>query len=414
MDGSGCERPERNATRIVCFAFHDFLGGCYTHGSLKRHAEEVRCMEELVQVGERILLCQDLSRSYLLRMKPGATFSTHQGSFRHDDIIGRRPGEWIRSHIGRLMLILRPTTHDLMMKVRRKTNIVYPKDAAQILLRLGIIPGSRVLEVGTGSGALTIALARAVGSAGRIYTYDVREDHLERARQNVSDALLSDRVEFALRGPGDPFAQTGVEAVILDIPQPWDEIEALRETLMLGGRLASLNPTYNQIERLATELHHHGYALIEAEEILFRRILARAGKTRPEQRMVGHTEFLVYAARTGRLPPARGKEADAAEAEESVPEELADTIELVVSSGEAEVQDGDVEAVLPAEALPLPKLAAGGAETSGLCGGLGAGLAGGSAGKAPADLSVSGAVETEFKAGQPLSGALEASKEEAP
>jgi len=255
-------------------------------------------MEEIIQFGERILLVQDTDRSYLIRLDPGGRFSSHFGNFEHDQIVGMRPGQWIRSHKGRAMLLLRPSTADLMMKVKRQTNIIYPKDAAQLLLRCGIVPGTRVLEVGTGSASLTIAMALAVGPTGRIYTYDVREDLQKRGRSNVVAAGLEDRVEFSLRSSGEPFGQTELDVAVLDVPTPWLETEAVAKALKLGGRLASLNPTYNQIEQCAAALEASGcFTLIEAEEILWRKILARSGRTRPEQRMVGHTEFLLYAVR---------------------------------------------------------------------------------------------------------------------
>jgi tRNA (adenine57-N1/adenine58-N1)-methyltransferase len=277
-------------------------------------------MEEIFQFGERVLLVQDTDRSYLIRLEPGGRFSSHHGNYEHDQIAGKRPGQWIASHRGRVMLLLRPSTADLMMKVKRQTNIIYPKDAAQLLLRCGIVPGTRVLEVGTGSGSLTIALALSVGPAGRVYTYDVREDLQRRGRSNVEAAGLADRVEFALRSPGEPFGQEQVDVAVLDVPTPWLEIEAVAKALKLGGRLASLNPTYNQIEQFAAALEESGsFALVEAEEILWRKLLARSGRTRPEQRMVGHTEFLLYAVRAERPPepeppePAPGPEEPAHE-----------------------------------------------------------------------------------------------------
>ena len=269
-------------------------------------------MDDVLQYGQRVLLVQAIDRSYLVRLEPGGRFSSHVGQDQHDRIVGLRPGQWVRSHRGGAMLLLRPSTADLMMKVKRQTNINYPKDVAQLLLHCGIVPGTRVLEVGTGSGSLTIALALSVGPTGRIYTYDVRADLQKRGRSNVVAAGLEDRVEFALREPGEPFGQTDLDVAVLDVPTPWLEVEAVAKALKLGGRLASLNPTFNQIEQCAVALEASGcFALVEAEEILWRRILARAGRTRPEQRMVGHTEFLLYAIRADALLQADASEADA-------------------------------------------------------------------------------------------------------
>lgn len=260
-------------------------------------------MADIVRAGERVLLCQGRSgeKTYVVELQEGGVYSSHLGNFPHDQIVGKSPGQWIYSHLGKPMLLLRPSTRDQMMKVRRKTTIVYPKEAGQILITCGIVPGTRVLEVGTGSGSLTIALALAVGETGHIYSWDVREDHSKQARKNVEKAGLSERVDFGIRGPGEDFDCPEVDVAILDVPQPWNEIEAVCKTLKLGGRLVSLTPTYNQIERFAEVLEESGFAMIEAEELLARRILARPGRTRPDQRMVGHTEFLLFGTRAEQL-----------------------------------------------------------------------------------------------------------------
>jgi tRNA (adenine57-N1/adenine58-N1)-methyltransferase catalytic subunit len=300
-------------------------------------------MEDILQMGERVLLVQDTDRSYMIRLEPGGRFSSHHGNYEHDQIAGKRPGQWIASHRGRAMLLLRPSTVDLMMKVKRQTNIIYPKDAAQLMLHCGIVPGTRVLEVGTGSGSLTIALALAVGPTGRVYTCDVREDLQKRGKSNVLAAGLGDRVEFILRGPGEPFSPEEVDVAVLDVPTPWLEIETVAKSLKLGGRLASLNPTYNQIEQCAAALEASGcFALVEAEEILWRKILARPGRTRPEQRMVGHTEFLLYAVRAE--PLIEAAQPEPAEALEPGPEPLPEAFEPgpEVPENEDPLRDQDV------------------------------------------------------------------------
>lgn len=319
-------------------AFSGLTAYCYIGESKELPASGFPHMDDVFQYGERILLCQEPERSYLIRLEPGGRFSSHYGNYEHDQMVGKRPGQWIRSHRGRPMLMLRPSTADLMMKVKRQTNIIYPKDAAQLMLKCGVVPGSRVLEVGTGSGSLTIALALAVGETGRIYTYDLREDLQKRGRKNVEAAGLDGRVEFALRAPSEPFGQDELDVAVLDVPTPWLEAEAVGKALKLGGRLASLNPTYNQIEQAAVGLEASGlFTFVEAEEILWRRILARAGRTRPEQRMIGHTEFLLYAVRAEPIPT----EPMAAAAEVTIPTTVEEILEPESVGAPAPIEESE-------------------------------------------------------------------------
>ncbi|MBI2166713.1 MAG: tRNA (adenine-N1)-methyltransferase [Candidatus Omnitrophica bacterium] len=259
--------------------------------------EEVKPAESLslIQEGDLVLVWFEDEVSYLVEVARGKKISIHRG----------RPLEteaWIGLEFGSVLdcghalaYLLRPTTEDLMMKANRESGVIYPKDAGFMLLKAGIHAGSKVLEIGTGSGALTLVLAKAVQPTGKIFTYDRREDFMELARKNLRRAKLLDFVSFNKREPREPFAEKVFDAVILDIPTPWEEVEVVREALGGGGSLVSLNPTFNQIERMAEALRQTGFIRIESCELLLRPILAREGKTRPVQRMVSHTEFLVFA-----------------------------------------------------------------------------------------------------------------------
>jgi tRNA (adenine57-N1/adenine58-N1)-methyltransferase len=185
-----------------------------------------------------------------------------------------------------------------MMKASRESGIIYPKDAALLIMKAGIHSGSKVLEIGTGSGSLTMALAQAVAPNGHIFSYDRREDLPKNAYKNIQRAGLSRFVTFCQRQAMEPFSEKDFDAVTLDIPQPWEEVTVVKQALKPGGRLVSLNPTFNQIEKMAETLREQGFILVEARELLEREILARAGKTRPVQRMIGHTEFMLFAVRS--------------------------------------------------------------------------------------------------------------------
>lgn len=213
------------------------------------------------------------------------------------DQIGRPPGGWIE-WAGTRYQLLRPALPDLAAAVRRRAQIVTPKDAQYLLYLAGVGPGDRVGEAGAGSGALTLVLAHAVGSNGRVYSFDRRPDFLDVARANVALAGWTDRVEFALRDVvTDGFGTTDLDAIVLDLPEPWGALAGARAALALGGRLASYSPTYNQVERTVRELDALGFQEIRSLELLERGIHVGQGGTRPEFDMLGHTGFLTGARR---------------------------------------------------------------------------------------------------------------------
>lgn len=254
-------------------------------------------MDPMIKEGDLVLLWFPKEVRYMVQVVRGRQVSIHVGKpLLVDDWIGKSYGEKVLCDHGDAYL-LRPTVEDLMMKASRESGIIYPKDAALLMMRLGIRPGSRVLEVGTGSGSLTTALAQQVAPYGHVDTYDRREDLPKNAVKNVTRAGLAEYVTFHQRSTQEPFARKDYDAVTLDIPEPWAEVPVIKDALAGGGRVASLNPTYNQIERMAETLREHGFIQIECAELLERGILARGGKTRPEQRMCSHTEFILTAIR---------------------------------------------------------------------------------------------------------------------
>lgn len=233
--------------------------------------------------------------SYLVEVIPGRKVGIHCGKpLSIDDWLGKEFGTKVVCEHGEGYL-LKPTVEDLMMKASRESGIIYPKDAAFLMMKAGIGPGSKVLEIGTGSGSLTTALASAVRPHGCVWTFDRRLDLPQNAHKNVTRAGFGPYVIFSQRTSGEPIPEEGFDAVILDIPTPWEEVSVVKKALKGSGRLVSLNPTFNQIERMAEALRREGFLLVESLELLEREILAREGKTRPVQRMVSHTEFLLFA-----------------------------------------------------------------------------------------------------------------------
>ncbi|MCM8776497.1 MAG: tRNA (adenine-N1)-methyltransferase [Candidatus Omnitrophica bacterium] len=250
-----------------------------------------------IKEGDLVLLWFENEVTYLIEVARGKRVGIHCGKpLAVDDWIGREFGEKVICEHGEGYL-LKPSMEDLMMKASRESGIIYPKDAAYLILRAGIHSGSKVLEIGTGSGSLTMALALAVAPNGKVFTYDRRMDLPQNAVRNVNRAGLSDYVSFQQRQTGEPIPEKNFDAAILDIPQPWEEVAVVKEALKPGARLVSLNPTFNQIEKMAEALRHEGFIEVDCMELLQRPILAREGKTRPVQRMVSHTEFLLFAIR---------------------------------------------------------------------------------------------------------------------
>lgn len=257
-----------------------------------------------IAYGDLVLLWFDNEVTYLIEVAPGKKVNIHCGKpLAVDEWIGRKFGERINCEHGYVYL-LRPSLFDLMMKASRESGIIYPKDAAYLIMKAGIVSGAKVLEIGTGSGSLTMALASTVRPAGSVWSYDRRTDLPKNAHKNVTRSGLAPYVVFGQRQQGEPFTETGFDAVILDIPTPWEEIHTVTAALKSGGRLVSLNPTFNQIERMAEAMRSAGFILVESVELLEREILARGGKTRPVQRMVSHTEFMLFGLWPGGAPAA--------------------------------------------------------------------------------------------------------------
>ncbi len=265
---------------------------------METQAPAITGYEERIQEGDLVLLWFDEEEtSYMVEVVRGRKVGIHCGKpLAIDDWIGQPFGLKVICDHGAGYL-LRPSMEDLMMKASRESGIIYPKDAAFLMIWAGIHAGAKVLEVGTGSGSLTMALAQAVAPSGHVFTYDRRTDLPKNAVKNVTRAGLANFVSFEQRQAGEPFPEKGFDAAILDIPQPWEEIAVVKEALKGGGRIVSLNPTFNQIEKSAEAMRQHGFIRVEALELLQRPILAREGKTRPVQRMVSHTEFIVVGVR---------------------------------------------------------------------------------------------------------------------
>ena len=242
-----------------------------------------------------ILLVSDDRKRYLLRLMPGKDWHTHRGRIAHDDLIGQPLGRTVETHTGNRFLLLEPSTADLIRNIKRTTQIIYPKDAAYIVLRLNLHCGRRVVEAGTGSGGLTLALARAVMTEGQVYSYEVRPNMLRLAEHNLDELGLLPYVTLKQRDISEGFDEKDVDALFLDLREPWLFVSQAEAALKDGGFFGSLLPTTNQVSQLLAALDKTSFVNIEVEELLLRPYKPVAERLRPADRMIAHTGYLVFA-----------------------------------------------------------------------------------------------------------------------
>jgi len=222
---------------------------------------------------------------------------THRGIVKHDDLIGLPWGTQIFSHLGSPFFLLQPMLGDILTNLPRNTQILYPKEIGFIMVNMGIGPGQRVIEAGTGSGSMTIALAHAVGDGGKVISYERRPEFQALARKNLTRLGLDHRVEFKLKDIAEGMDDTNADAFFLDVPNPYDYIEQVRGALKPGGFFCSLIPTFNQVEKLLLALQRNKFAFLEMCEVLLRYYKVEPSRLRPTDRMVAHTGFLVFGRR---------------------------------------------------------------------------------------------------------------------
>lgn len=259
-----------------------------------------------IEVGESVLLIDGKGRRYLVKLQVGQTFQYHRGVLAHEEILAAGDGgEVIASGGGRLR-VLRPRLADFILKMQRGAQVVYPKDIGQILVWADIAPGMTILEAGTGSAALTTALARAVGPSGRVVSVEAREDHQATALKTLKRWFgdVPDHVELRLGTVEEVIVDTDADRVILDLPEPWHAAEIAATSLAAGSLLCSYLPTVPQIQTLVETMRSsRAWAEIEVIETLHRTWNVEGRSVRPDHQMVGHTGFLAVARRVTPSPP---------------------------------------------------------------------------------------------------------------
>jgi tRNA (adenine57-N1/adenine58-N1)-methyltransferase len=250
---------------------------------------------QAAQAEDLALLVGRDRKSFVVRLEPGSQLHTHRGVVAHDDLIGTPWGTQLFTHLGYPFMLLRPSTDDLVRGLKRTTQIVYPKDAGYVLMKMNIVPGCRVVEAGTGSGGLALIFAQAVSPTGRVYSYEVRPEMQQLARSNLEEMGLSEFVEFKRRDIAEGFAERDADALFLDLPNPWDYLPQSHAALVSGGFFGCILPTANQVSRLIGALEETHFGLVEVEELMLRPYKAVSARLRPMDRMVAHTGYLIFA-----------------------------------------------------------------------------------------------------------------------
>ena len=249
--------------------------------------------------GDLALLLDRKGRRHLLTLSGDQVFHSHQGRLPHTELIDHTVGGWYRTDRGHTLLAVRPTLGDFVRQMPRGPQIIYPKDLGGIITFADIFPGAMVIEGGLGSGSLTAALLRAVGTAGRVITYEIDESLLPRAMANIQKVIPdSSNLNVKVGDIYQGIAERQVDRVVLDVPEPWQAVATVGDCLLMGGIMLSFLPTILQVHQLVMELNRDSrFQLIEMTETLLRPWHVTQRSVRPEHRMVAHSGFLTTAVR---------------------------------------------------------------------------------------------------------------------
>ena len=260
-------------------------------------------LESVVGEGSVVLLYYDLRRQWLLSVGKGRQFHTHKGFINLDNVLGQPFGCEVKSSLGESFWVLKPTTHDFIMHSVRRTQIMYPKDIGLIILKLGLSSGSKVLEIGTGSGAMTVAAATAVKPNGHVHTYEARAEFAEMAERNITRARVSEYVTIHHGDAGAGLEGENYDAAVIDVGDPWPLIPHIHKVLSGGAPVVSFSPTFNQVEKTTQIFRDVGFVNVHTIECFIREIRAETGKTRPATIMIGHTGYMTFAQKITPLHP---------------------------------------------------------------------------------------------------------------
>ena len=262
-----------------------------------------------LQPGDQVQLTDPKGRMHTITLEPGKQFHTHKGILDHDTLLGGPEGVVVTIGVTSY-LALRPLLSDYVLSMPRGAQVVYPKDAGQVVQMADIFPGAHVVEAGVGSGALSMSLLRAVGESGRLSSYERRADFAEIARRNVERFFGAPHPAWSITvgDLAEALDETDVDRVVLDMLAPWEVLDAVSRALRPGGLVCCYVATTTQLSTTVEALRSHGtFTEPQSWESMVRGWHVEGLAVRPEHRMIGHTGFLCTARRLadGVEPPVR-------------------------------------------------------------------------------------------------------------
>lgn len=249
----------------------------------------------IVKEGDTVYL-RSKKNKFFIKVEKDKIFSTHKGNIDLNQLIGKKYGEIIETHKGEQFLILKPSLFEIILYgIKRNTQIIYPKDSAFITLKLGITDGMKVLESGIGSAGLTIVMANAVKPNGKIYSFEKEEKYIQQAYKNLQLANLEKYVEIQHQSLEESLPENFFDAGFIDVREPWLYIKNIKNSLKNGANVGFLVPTTNQVSKVLESLQEENFLDIEVVELLERHYKPVPDRLRPEDRMVAHTGYLIFA-----------------------------------------------------------------------------------------------------------------------
>jgi tRNA (adenine57-N1/adenine58-N1)-methyltransferase len=249
---------------------------------------------DLIQEGSYLLLSSKKLDTYLIKVTETGEFSTHEGKISFKNIIGKPFGSTAKTHLGATYVLLKPTIADFLKFIKRKTQVLYPKDLGFIILKLNLCSGLRMIECGTGSGSATSAFAFSLYPNGKLYSYEIRPEFTALAKENIKKTGFENIVEFKNKDIVDGFDEHDVDALFLDVKYPEKYIKHAYNALKQGGCMCIFVPTTNQVSDVLKELEKYPFFLTEVVEIMLRSYKTVPERLRPDDTMIAHTGYLIF------------------------------------------------------------------------------------------------------------------------